>query len=144
VIECCPRRCTKKHEAKEEGVSELLLKEEVFAVVGAAMEVHRELGNGYLEAVYQEAMELELLARHVPFVAQAQLMTLYKGLPLRKRYVADFVCYDQVIVELKVAERLTKVDQSQLLNYLHTTGKRVGVLINFGSTVPLEWKRMVL
>jgi GxxExxY protein len=125
-------------------MSELLMKEEVYAIVGAAIEVHRELGNGYLEAVYQEAMEVELESKAIPFVAQAQLVIWYKGRLLRKRYLADFVCFSEVIVELKVADRLTKTDEAQLLNYLHATRKRVGLLVNFGSSGQLEWKRMVV
>ena len=123
---------------------ELLLKEEVYAIVGAAMDVHRELRGGYLEAVYQEGMELELEMRGVPFVPQAEIVIRYKGIPLKKFYVADFLCYGQVIVEIKVMERLTSRETAQLLNYLHATGLRVGVLLNFGNPLRLEWERYVL
>lgn len=125
-------------------MAELILKDEVYAMIGAAMEVHSELGNGFLEAVYQEALEIECGCRGIPFMSQAPLQVRYKGRPLRKHYIADLVCYDQVIVELKVAERLISKDEAQLLHYLHATQKRVGLLINFGSTGQLEWKRLVV
>ena len=124
-------------------MSELLMKDEVFAIVGAAMEVHSVLGHGFLEAVYQEAMEMEMSDRGIPFVAQAQITIEYKGRPLQKRYIADILGYGQVIVELKSAAALTEIDEAQLLNYLRATSHRVGLLINFGSTGKLEWKRMV-
>lgn len=124
-------------------MSELLLKEEVYAIVGAAIEVHRELGPGFLEAVYQEAMEMELTERAVPFVALHPLHVTYKGRVLKKEYIADLVCFGQVIVELKALDRLSGNEESQVLNYLKATGFRVGVLINFGSHGKLEWKRFV-
>jgi GxxExxY protein len=125
-------------------VSELILKDEVFAIVGAAMEVYWQLGIGFLESVYQEALEMELQSRHVPFVAQKQLIVLYKGRPLKREYIADFVCYEQIIVELKALDHLAGRDVAQLLNYLKATGLRVGLLFNFGSQSKLEWKRLVL
>jgi GxxExxY protein len=124
-------------------MAELLLGDEVYAIIGAAIEVHRELGCGYLEAVYQEGLELELCCRNVPFQPQCELKIHYKGQPLKKHYCADFVCYGTIIVEIKAAEKLTTKDEAQLLNYLKTTGLQVGLLINFGSTGKLEWKRFV-
>jgi GxxExxY protein len=124
-------------------MTELLLKEEVYAIVGAAIEVHRELGPGFLEAVYQEALELELLDRNVPFEAQRPLAITYKGRTLIKEYIADLICYDQIIAELKAIDRLTSREEAQLLNYLKATRLRVGLLINFGSHGRLEWRRLV-
>ena len=126
------------------GVAELLLKDEVYAIVGAAIEVHRELGPGFLEPVYQEALEIELQAQGIPFESQKRLVIHYRDHRLQKEYVADLVCYDQVIVELKALDRLSGREQAQILNYLKATGLRVGVLINFGSSGRLEWKRYVL
>ena len=123
---------------------ELVLKDEVYAVIGAAKEVHRELKGGYLEAVYQEAMELELTARRVPLVPQAPVSIWYKGPPLKKQYFADLICYGQLLVEIKVMERLTSRAEAQLLNYMHATRFRVGVLINFGDPGRLDWHRLVL
>jgi len=124
-------------------MTELILKDEVYAIVGAAIEVHRELGAGFLEAVYQEALEMEMRGRDIPYEAQKQLRIFYKGRPLNKEYFADLVCYGQVIVELKALDRLSGNEEAQILNYLKATGMRVGVLINFGSHGKLEWKRFV-
>ncbi|MGB8984973.1 MAG: GxxExxY protein [Anaerolineales bacterium] len=123
---------------------ELILKDEVFAVIGAAIEVHRILGPGFLEAVYQEALEIESTSRVLPYVSQKVLRIDYKGCLLKKEYIADFVYYNQIIVELKALDRLTGREESQILNYLKATKMRVGLLINFGSSPKLEWKRFVL
>lgn len=121
---------------------ELLLKNEVYAIVGAAMEVSNELGSGFLEAVYQEALELELDARGISFAAQVPIRIAYKGTRLSREYIPDLICFDQVIVEIKALKRLTTVEEAQLLNYLKATGMPVGLLLNFGPP-RLEWKRMV-
>jgi GxxExxY protein len=121
---------------------DLLLKDEVYAIVGAAIEVHRELGGGFLEAVYQEAMELELRDRGIPFARQVPLRIRYKHHLLDKGYIADLICYEQVLVELKVVP-ITSREESQLINYLHATGLRVGLLINFSDPGRLDWKRFV-
>jgi GxxExxY protein len=124
-------------------MTELLLKEEVFAIIGAAIEVHRELGPGFLEAVYQEAMELELTDRGIPFLAQQPLTIRFKNHILKKKYEPDLLCYDQVIVELKALDHLSGSEESQILNYLKATGLRVGLLVNFGGVGKLEWKRYI-
>ena len=123
---------------------ELLFKDEVFAIMGAAMEVHSTLGCGFLEAVYKEAFGLEMSWRNIAYEAEKELTVIYKGIPLNKKYVADFLVFGEVIVEVKATEKLTPRDEAQLLNYLHATGKRVGLLINFGSKGKLEWKRLVV
>jgi GxxExxY protein len=123
---------------------ELIAKDEVYAIVGAAMEVYNVLGPGFLEAVYQEALEFELTDRVIPFETQKELPVHYKGRRLRKSYVADFVVFGRIIAEIKATDRLTGHDEAQLLNYLKATGMEVGVLINFGSADKLEWKRRVL
>ncbi len=124
-------------------MTEILLKDEVFALYGAAIEVHRELGPGFLEAVYQEALEIELRDRGIPFEAQKPLVIHYKGCKLKKQYVAEVVCNEQIIVELKALDQLAKKEESQVLNYLKATGLRVGLLLNFGSEGKLERKRLV-
>ena len=124
-------------------MSDLILKEEVYAVVGAAIDVHRELGPGFVESVYQEAMEIELSARDLPFVAQQPISVLYKGLTLKKQFFADLVCFGQIIVEIKALSHLSGTEKAQLLNYLKGTGLPVGILINFGSPGRLEWQRLV-
>lgn len=121
----------------------LLFRNEVYAIVGAAIEVHRELGAGFLEAVYQEAMEIELAKRHIPFDRQKLLPISYKSIVLKKEYIADLVCYDQIIVELKTVPIISKIEEAQLLNYLKATNFQVGLLINFNSQSRLEWKRMI-
>jgi GxxExxY protein len=124
-------------------MAELLLKDEVYAIIGAAIAVHKELGTGFYEAVYQEAMEIELADPQIPFVPQHPLRIYYKCRLLKKEYVPDLVCYGQVIVELKVMPELTGREEQQLLHYLKATGLRVGLLINFGDAGRLDWKRMV-
>lgn len=122
----------------------LLYKEEVFKIVGAAIEVHTELGNGFLEPVYQAALEVELNLRTIAFEPQKRLQIFYKGINLNKEYIPDFVCFDKIIVEIKALNSLTNIETSQILNYLKVTGLKLGVLINFGSKGKLEWKRFVL
>ncbi|MBC7257996.1 MAG: GxxExxY protein [Chloroflexi bacterium] len=124
-------------------MTDLLLKDEVYAIVGAAMEVYNELGSGFLEPVYQEAMEWELARRRIPYEAQKEINILYKGHALRKTYVADLVVYGQIIVEIKAVAQLTAVEEAQLLNYLKATGLEVGLLMNFHAPHKLEWRRMV-
>jgi GxxExxY protein len=124
-------------------LTELLLKDEVYSIVGAAIEVHKELGFGFLEAVYQEAMEIELKKRSIPYEVQVPLSISYKGLQLKKGYIADFICYGQIIVELKALEGLSGREEAQLLNYLKASAFRVGLLINFGNSPKLDWKRFV-
>jgi len=125
-------------------MEELLYKNEVFQIIGAAIEVHKELGSGFLEAVYQEAFELELKFNSVPFVSQKLLNINYKGKLLSKGYVADLVCFDKIIIELKALQKISSNEESQVINYLKATGMKVGLLINFGSSGKLEWKRFIL
>jgi GxxExxY protein len=124
-------------------MADLLLKDEVYALVGAAMAVYNELGNGFAECVYQEALELELLARGIPFARQVPLHIEYRGQQLKSFFVADLLCFGQVIVEIKAQSRLEGYEDAQLLNYLKATGLRVGLIINFGDPTDLKWKRMV-
>lgn len=122
---------------------DLLYKDEVYAIVGAAMDVYNNLGPGFLEAVYQEAMEIETAARKIPALPEQKLYIEYKGAPLKKFYEADLICYDKIIVEIKAMDKLTSREDAQILNYLKATGMKVGVLINFGAHQNLEWKRLV-
>ena len=124
-------------------MDELVLREEVYAIVGAAIEVHRELGAGFLEAVYQEALERELALRGIAFEAQRELLIHYRGQPLSKIYVCDLLCFDKVLVELKAMVGLTGREEAQVINYLKAAGLPVGLLINFGAHGKLEWRRLV-
>jgi len=123
---------------------DLILKDEVYAVVGAAIEVHKEMGHGFLEQVYQEAMEIEMGLRAIPFESQPPLRIFYKKRPLKKEYVADFLCFGSLVVELKALDALSTKEEGQVLNYLKVTGLKVGVLITFGRPGRLKWKRFVL
>ncbi len=106
------------------------------------MEVHRELGHGFLEAVYQEAMAIELTARKIPFQREVPLPVSYKGQKLACSYRADFVCYENVLVELKAISQLTGADEAQVINEMKATGMQRALLINFGAP-SLEYKRRV-
>ena len=122
---------------------ELLYKEEVYQIIGCAMEVHRALGCGFFEAVYQEALEIEFSSRGIPNVREKELNILYKGQCLKKSYIADFVCFDKIIVELKALNELQDMHYAQLLNYLKASGYRLGLLLNFGE-LSLHYKRIIL
>ncbi len=111
-------------------MSELILAEETFKIIGACMEVHKTLGNGFLEAVYQEALAKEFGLQGIPFEREKRIAISYKGDILNKQYVADFVCFDKIIIELKALSALSSEHESQLLNYLKATGCKVGLLIN--------------
>ena len=121
---------------------ELIERELTQEIIGAAMEVHRVLGHGFLEAVYQEALEVELKERGVRFSPQQEIKIHYKNDILKKTYQPDLLIEDRLVVELKALDRLSLVEESQLLNYLKSTGIKVGLLINFGAP-SLEWKRKV-
>ena len=110
------------------------------AIIGAGMEVHTQLGRGFLEAVYQEAFALELSARKIPFAKEVRLPIFYKGQELPTIYRADFVCYGNIIVELKAIKQLGGVESSQIINYLKATKFPLGLLLNFGSK-SLEYDR---
>ena len=122
-------------------MTEILFKELSFAIIGAAMEVHRILGPGFLEAVYQAALEHELALRGIPFEIQKRLAVTYKG-RLVGDYIADIVVDGQIILELKAISALTKAHEAQAHNYLAATGLRLAILLNFGAN-SLQQERVV-
>ena len=120
----------------------VLYPDECYAIQGAIFDVYREMGCGFLEAVYQECLEKEFRDRDLPFEAQKELNLSYKGEPLAQIYKPDFVCYDKIIVELKAVKELAPEHKAQLLNYLKTTGLELGLLVNFGSHPKADIIRM--
>lgn len=118
-------------------------KEETYRINGAAMRVYNTLGHGFLEAVYQEALEIEFKKQEIPYEREKEIVITYDGIELEHTYRADFVCYGKIIVELKVVSKLDDAHRSQLYNYLCATGYKVGLLYNFGHYEGLEIERKV-
>jgi GxxExxY protein len=121
----------------------LLYGEESYAILGACFEVYNHMGQGFLEAVYQECLEIELADRGLPFQAQRELNLFYKGRPLKQVYQPDFIVFDRILIEIKAASKLAPEHQAQLLNYLRATDHRLGLLVNFGSHPKLEYQRII-
>lgn len=122
----------------------ILYKEESYKILGAAFKVYNTLGSGFLEAVYQEALEIEFQRQSIPFAREKELKIQYDGVELKQTYKADFVCYGKIIVELKAVSSLDDAHRSQVYNYLHATGFQLGLLLNFGCSDELEKERIVL
>lgn len=123
-----------------------MLKQEkaTYNILGACFHVYKTMGCGFLEAVYQECLEIEFKTRKILYKAQPRLDLAYRGQALKQQYVPDFIVYDAVILELKAVAALAEEHQAQLLNYLHATGLEVGLLVNFGHYPQVEYRRMVL
>lgn len=121
----------------------LIFANESYAINGAAMHVYNVLGHGFLEAVYQEALEIEFQKRGIPYEREKELKINYDGQELKQTYRADFVCYGKIIVELKAVQELDDAHRSQVHNYLHATGFKLGMLLNFGYSEELERDRIV-
>jgi len=120
----------------------LLYKDECYAVQGAVFDVYREMGCGFLEAVYQECLEKEFRSQKLPFEAQKELVLSYKAEPLSQTYKPDFICYSKIIVELKAVKEIASEHKAQLLNYLKATGLELGLLVNFGAYPKVEIVRI--
>ena len=110
------------------------LEEETYKIRGCLLNVHNELGCGFLEKVYQEALEMELMEADIPFSKEKDLTIYYKGVQMQQKYVADFVCFDNIIVELKAVSELTDLHRAQVFNYLKATNLDLGLLVNFGES----------
>lgn len=113
-----------------------------YAIIGAAIEVHRQLGCGFLESVYQEALAIELGLREIPFTREVKLPVSYKGQILVTSFYADFICFDSLVVELKALANMSGSEEAQLINYLKATRYKVGLLLNFGAR-SLQYRRLV-
>ncbi|CAN5571995.1 GxxExxY protein [soil metagenome] len=123
---------------------ELLFKEESYKIVGACFEVYKEMGCGFVEAVYQECLELEFAAQNIPYQRHTELGLLYKSKMLNLKYKPDFILYDKIILELKALKDLAPGNRAQVYNYLRCTGYRLGLLVNFGHYPKLEYERIAL
>ena len=123
--------------------SEILYKQESYDIIGAAMEVYRDKGHGFVEPVYQDCMEIELTHCGIPFAPQQEISLTYRARRLRHSYVPDLLCHGQIIVELKAAKDLTDEHRAQVLNYLKASGLRLGLLVSFGHFPGLQWERLV-
>ena len=119
----------------------LLFEEETKKIINACLEVHNELGNGFLEAVYQEALAIEFDNQNIPYKREKLLPVIYKGKQLDKEYYADFVCFDKIILELKAVSILTVAHKAQVINYLKASDTAIGLLVNFGCN-SLKWERI--
>jgi len=124
-------------------MTEIYLKQESYRIVGACFEVYNEKGSGFLEAVYQECLEIEFEFHGLPFFPQQQLTLSYKQKPLKSVYIPDFICFESVIVEIKAVSELTGEHEAQVHNYLKATGFKLGLLVNFGKHPDLEYRRIV-
>lgn len=125
-------------------MSKLIYEEDSYKIIGACFEVYKEKGCGFLEPVYQECLEIELGLQGIPYVAQQTLALAYKGRPLKQRYVADFVCFERILVELKAVAELADEHRAQVMNYLRATRLRLGLLVNFGHYPKIEFERIVI
>lgn len=125
-------------------MSQIIYKEESYAIQGAIFEVYREMGCGFLEAVYQECLEKEMLLRGLPFVAQPELRLSYKGEPLHQRYKPDLICFGKIIVELKAVKEIVPEHKAQIINYLKATNMQLGLLVNFGAYPKADIIRLAL
>ncbi len=125
-------------------MSKIIHREESYKVMGACFEVYKEKGCGFLEAVFQECLELEMGDQAIPFESEPRLNLRYKGRQLKQTYQADFVCFGKIILEIKAVSSQTDEHRAQVHNYLRATGLRVGLLVNFGHYPKVEWERIVV
>jgi len=124
--------------------SKILYADESYKIIGACFNVYNEMGNGFVEPVYQECLGIEFEFQIIPFTPQKKLQLKYRDRILRRTFKPDFICYDKIIVEIKAVSNLVDEHRSQVLNYLHATGFRLGILVNFGQYPKLEYERFVL
>ncbi len=125
-------------------MEEIIYKDESYKIQGAVFEVYKEMGNGFLEAVYQECLEKEFSKQKIPHLIQPILEIDYKGEKLKQFYKPDFICFNKIIIELKGVKLISKQHHAQLINYLKATNLKLGYLVNFGASPRVEIKRIVL
>jgi GxxExxY protein len=125
-------------------MNQIIYPEQSYKIMGACFEVYKEKGSGFLEAVFQECLEMELADQGIPFVAQLRLNLTYKGRPLKQTYEPDFVCYGNILLEIKAVSHLTDEHRAQVHNYLRATGHRLALLLNFGHFPKVESERIAL
>ena len=125
-------------------MTDLLYEEETYKIIGACFEVYKRMGCGFLEAVYQECLEIEFNYQKIPYVAQKVLKLKYRDIVLKKEYKPDFICYDKIMVEIKTTSNLVDEHRAIILNYLNFSNLKVGLLVNFGHYPKLEYERFVL
>jgi GxxExxY protein len=123
--------------------TQIVFKEESYKIIGACFEVYKEKGNGFLEAVYQECLSIEFTEQDVPFVEKPRLRLDYKTRELNQTYEPDFLCFEEIIVEIKAVKQLADEHRAQVINYLKATGKQLGLLVNFGHYPKIEHERFV-
>ena len=121
----------------------IVLKDESYKIMGACFEVYNTMGCGFLEGVYQECLGIEFSNQTIPFKAQVSLELVYKGKPLQQKYIPDFICFEEIIVEIKALKDLCDEHRSQVHNYLKATGYKLGLLVNFGQYPKLQYERIV-
>ena len=124
--------------------SKIIYKEERYAIIGACFNVYKEMGNGFLEAVYQECLEMESSFRKIPFETQKDLQLKYRDQILKQTYKPDFLCNNKIIVEIKALSKIMDEHRAQILNYLNGAGFKLGLLVNFGHHSKLEYERFIL
>ena len=122
--------------------TELIYKDECYAIIGACFNVYKDKGCGFLEPIYQECTEIELAHQRIPFVAKPRLQLSYRGVPLRQKYEPDFICYEKIILELKTVANFADEHRAQVINYLKATSFKLGLLVNYGHYPKLEYQRL--
>lgn len=124
-------------------MADILFKDESYRIIGSCFEVYNQKGFGFTEPIYQECLSKEFLLQDIPFVPQPELPLTYKGIPLEQKFRPDFICYNKIIVEIKSVSALTDAHRAQILNYLHSTGFELGLLVNFGVFPKLAYERFI-
>ena len=125
-------------------MAEIIYKDESYRIMGACFEVYKVMGCGFVEPVYQECLELELVLQELPFKPQAELTLIYKGRTLTSKYIPDFILFEKIVLEIKAVKQLADEHRAQVHNYLRATGYRLGLVVNFGHYPKVEYERIVI